>query len=331
MANKTVTVKASGGDYLSLNDALAGEKIANPNLVSMGGILTIECYASVGADVAADTGSGWTTNSSNYIHIIAPAAERHDGKWNTSRYRIEMSGNSASVGAFTNRAEYTRLTGIQIKRTSDGSSNALYGVYALEDPLLIDKCIIWVSVNHGSCVTRGLKLNSSTTTTRNTVVFENGSFKGASDHYGIEGSSAPSHTLENVTCDGFEYNFISGSATVVLKNCVAQTSGASGGAAGGYFYPSCTTTGSTHNLSDKSDAIGTVTYQTKTVTFVDAANGDFHLAAGDTEAKNNGTDLSGTFTDDIDGVTRSGTWDLGADEYVASGGAATRNRVVFVM
>ena len=43
MANKTVTVKSSGGDYTSLNAALAGE---STNLVStLDGILTIECYA----------------------------------------------------------------------------------------------------------------------------------------------------------------------------------------------------------------------------------------------------------------------------------------------
>jgi hypothetical protein len=59
------------------------------------------------------------------------------------------------------------------------------------------------------------------------------------------------------------------------------------------------------------------------VAFVDEDGDDFHLNASDTVAKNKGTDLSGDsylpFSDDIDGQTRSGTWDIGADEYVAAG------------
>lgn len=44
---------------------------------------------------------------------------------------------------------------------------------------------------------------------------------------------------------------------------------------------------------------------------------DFHLDSSDTAAKDQGYDLSAIFTTDIDGDTRSGTWDIGADEYVA--------------
>ena len=52
--------------------------------------------------------------------------------------------------------------------------------------------------------------------------------------------------------------------------------------------------------------------------FADTTAYDFHLHSSDTTAKDAGTDLSGTFTDDIDGDTRSGTWDIGADESQAS-------------
>lgn len=59
----------------------------------------------------------------------------------------------------------------------------------------------------------------------------------------------------------------------------------------------------------------------KTCTFVDAASGDLHLASGDTNCKDFGTDMSadGTyaFSTDIDGDTM-GTWPAGADEIVAS-------------
>jgi len=65
------------------------------------------------------------------------------------------------------------------------------------------------------------------------------------------------------------------------------------------------------------------TYVNRTFTFVDEANDDFHLAStDDTGAKDYGTDLSSdpnlSFNDDIDGDTRSGTWDIGADERIES-------------
>jgi len=51
--------------------------------------------------------------------------------------------------------------------------------------------------------------------------------------------------------------------------------------------------------------------------FVDYDNYDFHLKKSSVLI-DNGTNLSSKFTDDIDGETRTGTWDVGADEYNAS-------------
>ena len=60
------------------------------------------------------------------------------------------------------------------------------------------------------------------------------------------------------------------------------------------------------------------------VGFVDSANDDYHLSVNDTLARNQGEDLSATFTDDVDGQSRSSTaagasWDIGADEQIAVG------------
>lgn len=58
----------------------------------------------------------------------------------------------------------------------------------------------------------------------------------------------------------------------------------------------------------------------KSIAFVDEDNEDFHLAAADTDAVNEATDLSSDtywpFSVDADGTTRS-SWDVGADEYEA--------------
>ena len=52
--------------------------------------------------------------------------------------------------------------------------------------------------------------------------------------------------------------------------------------------------------------------------FVNVAS-DLHLKSGTTDAAGAGSDLSASFTDDIDGDTRS-DWDIGADEYDSGGG-----------
>ena len=78
-------------------------------------------------------------------------------------------------------------------------------------------------------------------------------------------------------------------------------------------------------LTQDASAPGTA-LDNMTVTFVDAANWDYHLSASDTSAKNAGTDLSGDatypFSTDCDVATRSAPWDIGSDE-VAGGSSAT--------
>lgn len=74
----------------------------------------------------------------------------------------------------------------------------------------------------------------------------------------------------------------------------------------------------------------TCTAESATPTYTDSGNDDFHLAIGDTVCRGNGTDLSGdgsyAFDDDIDEETR-GAWDIGFDEYLATGWTGTFNGI----
>lgn len=322
MANRTVSVTGTasgtngtnGATYVSLAAALSGEAAAAPNLVADTCILTIECYASAAPDTAlADTGTSYTTNASYYINIVVPTSDRHDGKWNTSKYRMECSGGSTNGGALKIQEAYTRVTGLQIKHSSTGNYQEVTGIYANNGPYEVSACLIWCAVANNSAIINGIYSPYGAGTIWNTVAWRTG----AGTFSTSDGFSAHQATLtiSNCTAYGFNRNFYgSASGPGVVKNCISQASGASG-------YAYTTSTGSDYNLSDRADAVGSTVYNSKTLTFVDAANGDFHLAAGDTDAIDKGTSLSGTFTVDIDGVTRSGTWDLGADEYVAAGAA----------
>ncbi|MCK5591336.1 MAG: hypothetical protein KAI72_05215, partial [Candidatus Pacebacteria bacterium] len=80
--------------------------------------------------------------------------------------------------------------------------------------------------------------------------------------------------------------------------------------------------GTDYNATDGTDAVGAGTNnKTEQVfSFVNETADDFHLVLADSGARDSGTDLSGdadiSFSNDIDGDTHSGTWDIGADEGV---------------
>jgi hypothetical protein len=99
------------------------------------------------------------------------------------------------------------------------------------------------------------------------------------------------------------------------------------------FYKSATTTswGTTdNNISSDGTSPDDATSYTYADQFVSTTSGseDFHLKSG-ADAIGVGTDLSGTFTTDIDGDTRS-SWDVGADEY-SSGAPAIKLHTLTLM
>ena len=112
-----------------------------------------------------------------------------------------------------------------------------------------------------------------------------------------------------VDCDT---GILSLSGTVIAKNNLVYDNNDN--------YSGSFNASSTNNLSGpiQSDAPGSNPRNAVTVTFVNAGVDDFHLDSTDTGAMDYGADLSGDadlpISDDIDGQTRSGTWDIGADE-----------------
>lgn len=314
MANKTVYVDGttSTGHYATLQAAITGEVAANANLVSMAGVLNIE-ISLTSADTTPVDITGFTVNASYYVNIYTTAGARHAGKWDTSKYRLEVTGD---VKALRNQLAYTRITGVQVKVTSTANGQVGYGVVNDNGGGVVARaCIVQMVSNHSSGYSTGF-ISVDGTTFINCVSFQTGSQVATTSRCrGFD--LAASGSILNCTASGFLHNYYSTSGTIVCKNCISQASVTAG-------YSITTSTGSDYNLSDRADAVGSTVYNSKTLTFVNAASGDFHLAAGDTDAIDKGTDLSGTFTDDIDGTTRSGTWDLGADEYAGGGGGGGR-------
>mgnify|MGYP001614372196 CR=1 FL=1 len=301
------TIKASGGDYTS---RAAFEAAVPANLVTLdeqwSGV--IDAFE----DTTVVTVAGTTTDATRYVEFRVASGQGHVGKWDDAKARLAITAGDDS---FTINVPYTRVIGDQVKNTTNNNSYwDVIVVLALN--VRIVKCIVKESSGITATIRGGIKVGgiSGDAYIIDCIVYD---FITTSS-IGISCANASgktyiyNNTVHNCTVGISESEYQVG----VLKNNVAQncTDGYSGS-----FY-----TGITNNCSDiASDAPG-ANPRTGDVLFVDEAGDDFHLASGDTVALDYGADLSGDanypFSDDIDGQTRSGTWDIGADEYVAVGG-----------
>lgn len=297
------TVKPSGGDYTTLEACMNANE---QNLVTADKYFDVEIDGdwSSAHDTSAVTIHNYTCDSTRYINIYTTAAARHAGKWSDSKYISAQNGTTCLT--ITNVTSI-RITGLQFELTMTGSAGYRRGIYvtlADTQSILIDTCIVKIIASDTSANTSGIKFEYAASGTRtayvrNSIVFDcvNGS---TTTFNGIEVNSGWTANVDNCTAHNCYYGFRGLAGTHNITNFGAA---------------SCT-----NGIVSTPAA---VTSSTSTPTFVDEAGDDFHLASSDTTWKNQGTDLSATFTKDIDGETRptgAGTWDIGADEYVAAGG-----------
>ena len=325
MSDVTKTVKSSGGDYTSLNAALAGMSgnlTTNCGGTGSAGILTIECYA-MQDTTAASTGTGYTTSSSYYINITVPAAERHVGKWNGDKYNLITTADSTP--ALTIAENYTRCLGLQLSQNGGYNTRQCLKVNNLTG-IIIDTCILKVGGTGGAS---SESFSTSCTATYSVVVVNTIAINPLHTGFQAGEGGSPSVVFYNCTAVSCAYKgFDSYRGRTLLKNCVAHSSGNSD------YNTGMGDAASTNNASEDGSAPNTNEVSLNgidlTDIFVDAANGDYHLVV-DSPLINVGADLhSDTYAAntslasslDIDGETRSGTWDIGADEYVAAGGGS---------
>jgi hypothetical protein len=302
---RTVTVKTSGGDYTSLSAALSGEA---GNLVTLDRLLVISCYNM--QDTTAATISGFTTDSTRYVKIVA--AEKHNGKWSTAGYRLVLaSGNPLNIDN-----GYTVLEDIQIHQS--GSDRAITGWMTAVSSFKCYRCIIRgnnAMSYDGMVMLQGYGAGASFAF-YNCIFYDTngGGYKAIVMNTGVAADfNVFNCTFQNV----IQAIYLSSSVVHYIKNNLVKI--ASGGSSFSGLTDNdanCDYNFISENYNDP--ACGSHGGYNKTFTFVDEAGDDFHLASTDTGAIDVGNTYSSLYTDDIDGVTRSGTWDVGADEYVAA-------------
>lgn len=311
----TVTVKSSGGDYTSLNAAEAGEQA---DLVTADVQLDIECYAF--DDTTSCSFNGWTTDATRYIRVFTPSTERHAGVWTTSKYRRR---SSTGFGAVTTvNEDYVRFEGIQFYQPS-GSYTALIRVdaaTAASTDIRVTNCIL-----NGMSMTTGLGLTycgSGAVTIENSLAY-GGSGKGIYSN----SSSIAQYYIDNCTvvaCGTYGMEQASTSGFTVRNTYVG------GNGTDAYNGTFTRTTCMHSSATSYTGSTGSIAYDTSNFTNVTGGSEDLHLVTG-SDLIDAGTDLSADFTIDIDGETRSGTWDIGADELVSGGAVVTSHGLSAIM
>jgi len=322
----STTVDSIGHEYTSLSAAEAGASdanhINNTSLVTANVILNIPCYYDSGDDTTVVTVSGYTTGVSNYIKIYTPnntstevnQSQRHAGKTATGVYRRQVGSYEQGI---INDQDYTVIQGLIVYGWGSHGINT-----GSRDNVNVSYNIVYGFSASGGC--RGIHAGYST----NVKVYNNIVYS-CSQGIGLDYSGTGSLVYNNTVVKntyGFVQNYGVGSYGTLKNNIASNTTSDYYVTGTGSFF-SVTYCASDDATADDWGGAGNRIDQT--FTFVNYAGNDFHLASSDAGAKDYGTDLSSIFTDDIDGETRSGTWDIGADEYVAAG--ETRNLLASIV
>lgn len=311
MADLSFDVDPDGtGDYLSLN---AWDTAQQQDLTDNGGdTMTAVCQSSSGtADTTGITIFGWTTGAANYIRVWTDPNEsyRHDGKWNAAKYRLSIASASEIIQI---SEEYVRLIGLQLEQT--GAGHGIEITWTVPgNYILIDKCI-WRSDDNTSGY--GITLGETN------IILEVKNSSWYSWGWGALLNTSDTVNLYNCTvsdCNGGGSWALQGDSNCTAKNCAVFNSNDDFNGTWAVIDYCASDDGDGTNAVDISP--GGVEADDWDDAFVDYANGDFHVKDTGSVLYDAGVDLSGTFTDDIDGDTRS-QWDIGADEYVAIGGVA---------
>ncbi|MFC2092070.1 fibronectin type III domain-containing protein, partial [Elusimicrobiota bacterium] len=303
----------SGVDYTvkrSFNSIQDWENARDGDLVSDDRVEIGVCYAdSVIDDTVIIDGS--ITSDTNYMKLTAAESDRHTGAAGTGVV-IDPTANGHVVDI---RDDHTVVEWLEITGWVNTPVNSMEAVHAEADQLVIRNMIIHDNDYANNANADGIchEIDNSTVTVINCIVYNitRGGIviQGGTNRY----MNAYNCTVYNVSGDDSMANMYVGTGnTFNAINCISMKSGRYGDFVGSSWG------NSRNNISHDGTAPGadSQTYVELDDMFVSLSTGSEDLHLVDLSlAVDKGTDtISGIFTDDIDGDTRTGTWDIGADE-----------------
>ena len=296
---KTYTGCESGCDYTSVQ---AAETEHQQDLVANDSALTFEIQNTWASPDGGTLISGWTTDATRFLTITAVGAAKASATWSTTAYR------AVSSSGIIVREAYTVIDGIQARITT--GFDVCFQVLAGGSNTTIKNCF---ANGDDKGTSRGIRVNDNSLTgirIYNNVVIDCTAEGIVVLTAAAGGVKIDNNTVENCGTgietsadDGIARNNIVWNVTTpFVGNWNTTTlSEENYTDAGSISYGSCGSCGTGDQLS-QSDP------------FVSIAGEDYHLVSGAT-AIDAGKDLSGDFTDDIDGSTRDANFDKGADEF----------------
>ena len=295
---KTVKPAGQGGDYTTLEACLNANE---QNLVAADKYFDVEIDGNWSGviDTTPVVIHNYTTDAVHYINIYTTSSARHLNAWSTDYYILQVTA-WYEAQTMTISSNYVRVAGLQIKRIVNvgnyGNLGAL--VQGGGNNKIISNNLLWTSDSYGNslaCFSPRL----------DDLYYNNIAYDQHGTHKGAYCDAGVTAYLYNNTF----YNFSRATDTplggMVIRNNIAQAGGATAYNDKRGTYDS--------NISKTGDASGNIQ---ATLTFVDTANKNFHLAVSDAAAIGAGYNLASAFTGDIDGETRDANWDIGADEIV---------------
>jgi len=300
----------TSSSYHTITAALDSIVDANRNLVTRDEYVDIEIEGDwSGHDTTESVllnGPGyahpWTTDrtTDNYIHIHTTTQSRHNG---TAARGFTMAPTAGSAIATQGAIDY-RFEGIIFKADWTSGGWDLVSLSGTTGEMLDN--IFYVTPETSVPDFALLLLNEGTFWVYNNICYG----LSQTGWVGILGNNAAgTHYLYNNTIVGLPHGICRNAGTFTLANNICQTNTAEA-----YWNINSGT-----HLTNISDDATSPNVALQNITVVFAGTGDYHLAAG-SNAQDQGTDLSANtavpFTLDIDDQTRTGIWDIGADEHV---------------
>jgi hypothetical protein len=310
----------------TLNDTVENFDTST-DLVTNNTVMMAACYGD-GADTSSVTIDGWTTGASNYIQIYTPflksevgASQRHDGKWDTSAYRLEYSGWAITVSE-----EYVRIDGLQIRVPVDTYDSVGIYYYSANGTSYYEVSNSIIRGPGSGTEDWRLGLNSYNTGSGVFKIWNNLVYDWAGTGTLVVGIAPDDPDFTNYIYNNTVVDCLDGidiySGTVIAKNNLVYSSNVGNDNYDGSFNAASTNNLSGPDTGTNNDAPGSNPRNDTDVTFVNEAGDDFHLSSSDAGAKDYGTDLSAdpdlVFYTDIDMAARSAPWDIGADDTLAT-------------
>jgi hypothetical protein len=299
------TPTGSGARYTLMS---TWESSQQGDLVTAGDNEVLECYGDDygGADGALVNNvniAGWTTSASNNITVRAAAGEGHGG------VQRRDGGTGFALYSTNNTVLYISVDHTVISGIELSSSGVEFPAIDLTgNTVYIHSCIVWTENISGSQKCINMNQGGSVYDIRNCVIMQTAG-------WAFDTRNSVSATVDSCTIisDGTGGN---GAVGGDLRNCVSY------GYAG-----ACITAVNSQSYCATEDNTASGTGAVTGVLAGDFTNLSLRQFTPATDGKldGTGTDLSGTFTDDIAGNTRSVPWEIGAYEIVAAGGTFDEN------